>query len=90
MRVKFGIDPTANDLHLGHTVPLRRLRRYQDAGDTIVLIIGDFTARIGDPSGRNASRPMLTPEDIKNNEANYLEMAGKGLELGKTKKRHNR
>lgn len=89
MRIKLGIDPTAKDLHLGHTVPLRKLRTYQDAGDTAVLIIGDFTTRIGDPSGRSELRPMLTPEQIKDNEAGYLEMASKVLDIKKTEIHHN-
>lgn len=89
MRIKLGIDPTARDLHLGHTVPLRKLRQYQDAGDTAILIIGDFTTRIGDPSGRNDLRPMLTREQIKENETGYLEMAGKILDIGKTEIHHN-
>ncbi len=89
MRVKLGIDPTAKDLHLGHTVPLRKLRQYQDAGDTAVLIIGDFTALVGDPSGRNDARPMLTSEQIKDNETAYIEMAGKILNINKTEVHHN-
>ncbi len=89
MRVKLGIDPTAKDLHLGHTVPLRKLAQYQKAGDTAVLIIGDFTTRIGDPSGRSELRPMLTKEQIKENEAGYLEMAGKVLDISKVEVRHN-
>ena len=59
LRVKFGIDPTAPDLHLGHTVPLRKLKQFQDAGHKAVLIIGDFTARIGDPTGKDKTRPNL-------------------------------
>src|SRR3989338_5827803 len=89
MRVKLGIDPTAKDLHLGHTVPLRKLRQYQDVGDTAVLIIGDFTTRIGDPSGRSDLRPMLTLEQIKANEVGYLEMAGHILDIDKAEVHHN-
>lgn len=89
LRVKLGIDPTAKDLHLGHTVVLRKLRQFQDAGHTAVLIIGDFTTLIGDPSGRNEQRPMLTPEQIKENEAAYLELAGKVLDIKKAEVRHN-
>src|SRR5436305_15306233 len=63
LRVKLGIDPTAADIHLGHTVVLRKLREFQDAGHTVVLIIGDYTARVGDPSGRCAARPVLSPEE---------------------------
>src|SRR3989344_133632 len=89
MRIKLGIDPTAKDLHLGHTVPLRKLRQYQDKGDTAILIIGDFTTRIGDPSGRSELRPMLTHAQIKENESGYLEAAGKILDMNKTEVHHN-
>src|SRR3979490_905156 len=67
LRVKLGIDPTAPDIHLGHTVVLQRLREFQDAGHLVVLIIGDFTARVGDPRGRSVLRPMLEPEEIDRN-----------------------
>src|SRR3989338_9729244 len=89
LRVKLGIDPTAKDLHLGHTVVLRKLRQYQNDGHTAVLIIGDFTALIGDPSGSSDLRPMLTREQIKENEASYLEMAGKVLDMKTAEVRHN-
>lgn len=89
MRVKLGIDPTAKDLHLGHTVQLRKLKQYQDAGDTAVLIIGDFTVLIGDPSGRNDARPMLTREQVKDNETAYIEMAGKVLDIKKAEIHRN-
>lgn len=89
MRIKLGIDPTARDLHLGHTVPLRKLSQYQEEGHIAVLIIGDFTALIGDPSGRSDLRPMLTREQIKDNEVNYLEAAGKILDMQKTEVHHN-
>ena len=62
--MKLGIDPTAPDIHLGHVVVLQKLREFQDAGHTVVLIIGDYTARVGDPSGQSALRPMLEPEEI--------------------------
>src|SRR5919109_144476 len=65
LRVKLGIDPTAPDIHVGHAVVLRKLRQFQDAGHVVVLIIGDYTARIGDPSGRSALRPMLSPQEIE-------------------------
>lgn len=81
MRVKFGIDPTAPDIHLGHTVVLRKLRQFQDLGHRAVLIIGDYTARVGDPSGQNKTRPVLTPEEIDRNAQTYLEQAGKVLDL---------
>ena len=77
LRVKFGIDPTAPDLHLGHAVPLRKLRQFQDLGHKAVLIIGDFTAMIGDPSGRVGARPPLTKERVKENMKRYLRQAGK-------------
>jgi tyrosyl-tRNA synthetase len=80
LRVKLGIDPTAPDIHLGHTVVLRKLRDFQDAGHLVVLIIGDFTARIGDPSGRSEVRPMLTVEQIEANARTYQEQAFKVLD----------
>ncbi len=67
LRVKLGMDPTAPDIHLGHTVVLRKLRQFQDLGHKAVLIIGDYTARIGDPTGQNTTRPMLSGEQIKAN-----------------------
>jgi len=87
--VKLGVDPTAPDLHLGHAVPLRKLRQFQDLGHTVVLIIGDFTALIGDPSGRSTTRPALTPEQIEENAATYIEQAFKILDPGKTTMRRN-
>lgn len=89
LRVKLGIDPTAKDLHLGHTVVLRKLKQFQEAGHTAVLIVGDFTATIGDPSGRNDLRPKLSKEDIKKNMAGYLKEAGKVLDIKKTEIRYN-
>lgn len=83
LRVKFGIDPTAPDLHLGHTVPLRKLRQFQDAGHQAILIIGDFTAKIGDPSGLSAGRKPLGEKEVRNNMKQYLEQAGKILDLKK-------
>src|SRR6059058_2492442 len=64
LRVKLGIDPTAPDIHLGHAVVLRKLREFQDLGHTVVLIVGDYTARVGDPSGRSATRPQLEPAEV--------------------------
>lgn len=81
LRIKFGIDPTAPDLHLGHTVPLRKLRQFQDLGHKAVLIIGDFTAMIGDPSGREGARPPLTQKQVKENMKKYLSQAGKVINL---------
>lgn len=89
LRVKFGIDPTAPDLHLGHTVPLRKLRQFQDAGHKAVLIIGDFTARIGDPSGRSEERKSLTEKEVKQNLKKYLKQAGKVINLRKAEVRYN-
>ncbi len=89
LRVKLGIDPTAKDLHLGHTVVLRKLRQFQDAGHQAVFIIGDSTALVGDPSGRSDLRPVLTPEQIQENLKNYLEQAGKVIDIKKTEVRYN-
>jgi tyrosyl-tRNA synthetase len=83
--VKLGVDPTAPDLHLGHSVPLRKLRQFQDLGHQVILIIGDFTAAIGDPSGRSKTRPSLTPEQVKKNADTYTNQAFKILDEGKTK-----
>jgi tyrosyl-tRNA synthetase len=80
LRVKLGIDPTAPDIHLGHTVVLGKLRAFQDAGHTVVLIIGDFTARVGDPSGRSELRPMLSVEQIEENARSYQEQAFKVID----------
>lgn len=82
--VKLGVDPTAPDLHLGHAVPLRKLRQFQDLGHRVVLIIGDFTALIGDPSGRNTTRPPLSSETVEANARTYVEQAFKILDPGRT------
>src|SRR4051794_35672619 len=79
LRVKLGLDPTAPDLHLGHTVVLQKLREFQDLGHTVVLIVGDYTARVGDPSGRSATRPVLSPEEIDEHAETYLSQATKVL-----------
>src|SRR5918992_5961592 len=79
LRVKLGMDPTAADVHLGHTVVLQKLREFQDAGHIVVLIIGDFTARVGDPSGRSAIRPILSGEEIDAHARTYVEQASKVL-----------
>jgi tyrosyl-tRNA synthetase len=89
LRVKFGIDPTTADIHLGHTVPLEKLREFQEEGHTVVLIIGDFTARVGDPSGRSTQRPLPSPEEIEHNAATYQEQAFKVLDREKTEVRFN-
>ena len=79
LRVKLGLDPTAPDIHLGHTVVLTKLREFQDAGHTVVLIVGDYTARVGDPSGRSATRPVLSGEQIDANAETYRRQAAKIL-----------
>ena len=89
LRVKLGIDPTAPDIHLGHTVVLQKLREFQEAGQVVVLIIGDFTARIGDPSGRSALRPVLEPEEIDRNAETFQEQAFKVLDPERTEVRRN-
>jgi len=85
LRAKLGMDPTAPDIHLGHTVVLRKLRQFQDLGHKAVLIIGDYTARVGDPTGQNTTRPMLSPEQIKQNAQTYFEQAGKILDMAPEK-----
>lgn len=89
LRVKLGIDPTTADIHLGHTVVLGKLAEFQEAGHTVVLIIGDYTARVGDPSGRSASRPVPTPEEIEANATTYQEQAYKILDPARTEVRRN-
>ena len=89
LRVKLGIDPTAKDLHLGHTVVPKKLRQFQDAGHQAVFIIGDFTATIGDPSGRSELRPALTSKEIKENMKNYLTEAGKVIDMKKAEVHYN-
>jgi tyrosyl-tRNA synthetase len=84
LRVKLGVDPTSADLHLGHTIILRKLRDFQELGHQAVLIIGDFTALIGDPSGRSATRPTITREEVDRNAATYREQAFKILDQSKT------
>jgi len=89
LRVKLGVDPSRPDLTLGHAVVLRKLRQFQDAGHTAVLIIGDFTARIGDPSGRSDTRPMLTEAEIATNAETYLAQAGKVIDVERAEVRAN-
>ncbi|MEK7572730.1 MAG: tyrosine--tRNA ligase [Patescibacteria group bacterium] len=89
IRVKLGIDPTAPDLHLGHGVPLRKLRQFQNLGHKAVLIIGDATAMVGDPSGRSETRKIISASEIKKNMKNYLKHAGKILDIKKTEVRYN-
>jgi len=89
LRVKFGADPSAPDLHLGHAVQLRALRRMQDLGHQVVFIVGDFTAMIGDPSGRSATRPQLSREQVTENAQSYVAQAEKILDMSKTEIRFN-
>ncbi len=89
LRVKLGIDPTAPDIHLGHCVVLGKLAAFQEAGHTVVLIIGDYTARIGDPSGQSAERPVLEPAQIDANAATFQEQAFKVLDRDRTEVRFN-
>jgi tyrosyl-tRNA synthetase len=84
LRVKYGIDPTGIDVHLGHTVPLRKLRLFQELGHQAVLILGNYTALVGDPSGRDQTRARLTPEQVENNARDYLVQVGKVIDLGRT------
>jgi tyrosyl-tRNA synthetase len=89
LRVKLGIDPTAPDIHLGHTVVLRKLREFQDLGHVVVLIVGDYTARVGDPSGRSATRPVLSGEQIDANAETFQRQAFKILDAERTEVRRN-
>ncbi len=89
LRVKMGFDPTAPDLHLGHTVPLERMRRFQDLGHTVIFLIGDFTASIGDPTGRNTTRPPLSEEQIAANAETYKSQVFKVLDRDRTEVRFN-
>src|ERR687894_2829006 len=75
LRVKLGVDPTTPDIHLGHTVVLTKLREFQELGHTVVLVIGDYTARVGDPSGRSAARPVLSAEEIDRNAETFKRQA---------------
>jgi tyrosyl-tRNA synthetase len=89
LRIKLGLDPTAPDLHLGHTVVLNKMRQLQDLGHTVIFLIGDFTSMIGDPSGRNITRPPLTREQIEENAKTYFAQASLVLEPAKTEIRYN-
>ena len=89
LRIKMGFDPTAPDLHLGHTVPLERMRRFQDLGHTVIFLIGDFTASIGDPTGRNTTRPPLSDEQIAANAETYKKQVFKVLDPERTEVRFN-
>ncbi len=89
LNIKLGVDPTSPDLHIGHAVPLRKLRQFQDLGHKVTLIIGDGTALIGDPSGRNSTRPQLTSKEIADNAKTYMDQAMKILDKDKTEVAHN-
>lgn len=84
LRIKFGVDPTAPDIHLGHTVPLEKLRQFQEMGHQAILLIGDFTATVGDPTGRSTARPPLTREEVLSNAETYTDQAFKVLDREKT------
>ncbi|MDA8522437.1 tyrosine--tRNA ligase [Acidovorax sp. NCPPB 4044] len=89
LRIKLGLDPTAPDIHIGHTVVLNKMRQLQDLGHQVIFLIGDFTTLIGDPSGRNSTRPPLTPEQIKANAETYYRQASMVLDPAKTEIRYN-
>ncbi len=89
LRIKLGLDPTAPDIHIGHTVVLNKMRQLQDLGHQVIFLIGDFTTLIGDPSGRNSTRPPLTAEQIKVNAETYYTQAAKVLDPARTEIRYN-
>src|SRR6201981_3689619 len=89
LRVKLGIDVTSPDIHVGRGIPLQRMRAFQDEGHTGVLIVGDYTTRIGDPSGRSSERPVLTDDEIEHNAKTYLDQAMVILDPGRTEVRYN-
>ncbi len=89
LRIKLGLDPTAPDIHIGHTVVLNKMRQLQDLGHQVIFLIGDFTSLIGDPSGRNSTRPPLTPEQIKQNAETYYQQASLVLDPARTEIRYN-
>lgn len=89
LRIKLGLDPTAPDIHIGHTVVLNKMRQLQDLGHQVIFLIGDFTSTIGDPSGRNATRPPLTREQIEANAQTYYRQASMVLDPSKTEIRYN-
>lgn len=89
LRIKLGMDPTAPDIHLGHTVILNKMRTFQNLGHEVILLIGDFTAQVGDPTGKNATRPPLSEEDIKRNAETYAEQVFKILDPAKTRIEYN-
>src|SRR6516165_2263951 len=89
LRVKYGIDPTGIGVHLGHTVPLRKLRLFQELGHKAVLIIGNYTALVGDPSGRDQARTRLTREQVEANAVDYLRQVSKVIDIARTEVHHN-
>src|SRR3954469_15522419 len=89
LRIKLGLDPTAPDIHIGHTVVLNKMRQLQDLGHQVIFLIGDFTSMIGDPSGRNATRPPLTKEQVEQNAMTYFNQASLVLDPSKTEIRYN-
>jgi tyrosyl-tRNA synthetase len=89
LRIKYGVDPTRPDIHLGHAVSMWKLKQLQDDGHTVIFLIGDYTTKIGDPSGRNTTRPVLTDKEIKENAKTYLDQAGKILDIEKAEVRYN-
>ncbi|HTK60284.1 MAG TPA: tyrosine--tRNA ligase, partial [Candidatus Baltobacteraceae bacterium] len=89
LRIKLGADPSRPDLHIGHAVVLRKLRAFQDLGHTVIFLIGDFTAKIGVPTGKSKTRPMLSDKEIKENAKTYLKQVGKILDVKKGEIRYN-
>src|SRR3990172_7139688 len=89
LRVKLGVDPSAPDLHLGHAVVLQKLRRLQELGHRPIFLVGDFTARIGDPSGKKKTRPALSAEEVARNAATYVEQVGRILDVARVEVRFN-
>src|SRR5262249_28661516 len=89
LRAKLGVDPTAPDLHLGHTVVIRKLKHFQDLGHTAIFLIGDFTALVGDPTGQSQTRPSLSADQVRKNSETYLEQVFKILDRNKTEIRYN-
>src|SRR4030042_1424443 len=87
LRLKQGFDPSCPDIHLGHTVGLRKLRQFQEMGHQVILIVGDWTAQIGDPSGQSVTRPMLSHEEVRSNAATYMEQFFKVVDRDKTQVR---
>jgi tyrosyl-tRNA synthetase len=89
LRIKQGFDPTRPDLHIGHAVSIRKLRTFQELGHDVVFVVGDYTARVGDPSGRSETRPRLTPEEITANAATYAHQVGRILDVAKVRVEFN-